>query len=97
MTTEKRITIDLVDIRAIDIECSECHNHIVRPAATMWQRDIMACPGCGKSWQPYQDILIRLRDSIFQIHNLSTFSSQAGKLPFGVRLELAEDAEEDKP
>jgi ribosomal protein S27E len=94
VTRETKTTISPSDIKAVEIECTKCHNRIVRPAGGIWQLDIMNCPGCGSTWIPYREAMGRLRDVIFQLHGFSDLPSQGTGVPFTIRLEIRE---EDKP
>jgi len=95
MTTEKRITIDPGDIKSVEIECVECRHRIVRPAGTIWIKDIPACPGCGKPWTSHKEVLGILHETVFNIRKLSGSSLHGAKSPFGIRFELADSADED--
>ena len=94
MTTARRTTIDLGDILAVEIECDKCHHRIVRPANSIWQKDLFTCPGCGNTWTSYQDILNELRDSILSLRRVSDVLQSERKVPFDVRLEVSEDDRE---
>lgn len=94
MTRETKTTIQPDDIKSVEIECTKCHNRIVRPAATMWQQEIMSCPGCGTPWMPYREVLTRLRDMVFQLQTFSNLPSQGNGVPFSIRFEISE---EEKP
>ena len=92
MTRETRTTIQPGDIKAVEIECADCHYRVVRPAGSVWPQNIISCPGgCGAVWMPYRDAFNNLRDAIFQLRNFSALAFPNGKPPFIVRLEISGD------
>jgi predicted RNA-binding Zn-ribbon protein involved in translation (DUF1610 family) len=93
MTKENRITIEAADITAVEIECTGCHNRIVRPAATVWQKEIYICPGCGASWIASKDLLTSLGSAVFELRRVSEAPHAGVNSPFTIRLQLANDGD----
>jgi hypothetical protein len=92
MTREIRTTIELGDIKAIEIECPECHYRVVRAAGSVFPQNLTTRPGgCGAIWIPYRESLTALNEAVFQLKNFSSLlSSKSNKPPFIVRLEIVE-------
>jgi hypothetical protein len=86
MTSEKRTTIQLRDIKAIEMECLKCHAKIVRPIAS-WYGDVTQCANCNEQWMmPQAQDFKNLRNLV---NALATCTIQAAdKQPYALRLEI---------
>jgi hypothetical protein len=51
MTSETRFTVDLADVRAIDLLCKACTGSVA--LNPKWRKALMipiSCPSCGETW-----------------------------------------------
>ena len=86
MTSEKRTTIELSDIKAIELECQKCHSKIVRPLA-VWYGPVTQCTNCNEQWMlPHAQDLKNLTNLV---NALAVFRLQTSeKQPYILRLEI---------
>ena len=85
MTTEVRTTIEPKDIVALEIECSKCHQRIVR-RLDKWLQNFTSCANCGTIWFPNKAALDALNELVAHIHGFS--NGVLDQVPFTIRLEL---------
>lgn len=84
MTVETRTTAEPRDIQAIEVECSLCHEKIVKRLDN-WRNSLQSCGNCGTSWMASKSFIDTINALAFQLHALS--QDGAEKLPFKIRLE----------
>jgi len=85
MTVEERYVVDLNDIRAIRIECTNCGTAVTFKAAD-WAQYPSQCPGCAVSWHHGDPSLEfqMLAGFAFNLRRLAADSTRT----FRLRLEL---------
>lgn len=94
MTVERRIIVGLEDIKAVSLECNECHSKITLPPDL--KSDIPAsCERCNHPWRAPQVVgSIRTCDSIIATftHSIPTIRElmHAKSFGFSVLLEFDE-------
>jgi hypothetical protein len=86
MTSETRVTIELQDIKAIELECQKCHSRNVRPVEACFG-SVTKCANCNELWmlpnaQDAENITAFI-NSLFACRT-QTNSTQ----PYKIRLEL---------
>jgi hypothetical protein len=86
MTSEKRTTIELKDIKTIELECQKCHSKIVRPIEA-WFGSVAQCSNCNEPWMlPQAQDLSNLNNLVNAL--LVCKSQMNDKQPYRVRLEI---------
>jgi len=78
------------DVRAIVFECVQCGSAVSYPVAD-WQRVPKSCPNC-RDESGGKDFFHQLYDSLKE--SISRLLQDYDKLPYRVRLELADRAQE---
>lgn len=92
MTNETRTTIQLSDVKAVEIECVKCHSRIVRPVG-VWLSRLDCCPDCGVTWVHYRGTIDFLAGMASQIAKIAEIDKPENQAPFVVRLEIAQPKE----
>lgn len=89
MSTEMRTTIQLSDLKAVEIECVKCHSRIVRPVG-VWLSRLDCCPDCGVSWIHYRGTMDFLANTASQVAKIAEIDKPEFNAPFVVRFEIKE-------
>ena len=86
MTKETRITIEVQDIKAIEIECEGCNARQVRPVSS-WQPNLVSCSVCNSPLMMPNSDDSRLLTNLAAVLAALTGSAGATR-PYKIRLEV---------
>jgi hypothetical protein len=95
MTTETRTTIQLSDLKAVEIECTSCHSRIARPIGTLLS-PALGCPECNSNWTQFRGTLEFLAKFTSQIAKVAAIDDPKNDAPFVVRFEIAQPRKENQ-
>jgi hypothetical protein len=92
MTKEERTTIEPSDIKAIELECLNCHGRQTI-LLDSWVGNNEKCANCSTVWpMQYAVAYQSLRQLVSSISETAEIKGNK-EIPFAIRLELKADAE----
>jgi len=89
MISETRTTIQLSDLKAVEVECQQCHCRVVRPMGTQ-QSLMLGCQECGSTWPNYRGVMEIVNWMISKLPKAAVIDDPTNQAPFVVRVEIAQ-------
>ena len=93
MTSETRFTVDLADIRAIDLLCKACNGSLA--LNPKWRKPLMiplSCPSCGEKWLTEGSEMHRaIRDLLDSIRTIVEMDAK-NEFKFELRVNVPHEA-----